>query len=174
MQWVSHFVFRAGVRGHRRTMQRGENQHGAGRRTRMPVADVLDRLGPYAGRLLENEYAQENLREAIVNLRAAYGRASRRKATAAAADKKLHREVGAALRSLREALLGVSDARKQPKKRRGRRRLVALFGLGACGALAIKGGLHRRALASLRGAPPTAETSLGEPAQQPPAPTSTA
>ena len=68
----------------------------------MARADTAARVGPIAERLLENQYAQENLREAVENLRRAYQRASKRRVKPAE-DKKLRQQVREAAASLTEA-----------------------------------------------------------------------
>ena len=100
----------------------------------MAGADKAARVGPIAERLLENQYAQENLREAVENLRRAYQRASKRRVKPAE-DKKLHQQVREAALSLTEAAKALKSGRQKPKKRRGRRLLI-LLGLGAAGVVA--------------------------------------
>jgi hypothetical protein len=100
----------------------------------MAGADKAARVGPIAERLLENQYAQENLREAVENLRSAYQRASKRRVKPAE-DKKLRQQVRKAAVSLTEAGKALNSGRQKPKKRRGRRLLI-LLGLGAAGVAA--------------------------------------
>jgi hypothetical protein len=100
----------------------------------MVGSDKAARVGPIAERLLENQYAQENLREAVENLRRAYQRASKRRVKPAE-DKKLHQQVREAALSLTEAAKALKSGRQKPKKRRGKRLLI-LLGLGAAGVVA--------------------------------------
>ena len=87
--------------------------------------------------LLENDYAQEQLREGIDNLRSAYGRASKRRVKPAR-DERLRRQVQAAVSSLTEAAKAFNSGRQKPKPRWGRRLLlVAAVG----GAIAVGVGL---------------------------------
>jgi len=91
-------------------------------------------VGRYAQRLLENEYAQEQLGQAVESLRAAYRRASKRRVEPAR-DEKLRRQVRQAVQSLGEAGQALQSGRRRPKRRLGRRLLVVV-GLGAVGAAA--------------------------------------
>ena len=100
----------------------------------MAGADTAARVGPIAERLLENQYAQENLREAVENLRGAYRRASKRRVKPAE-DNKLRQQVREAAASLTEAGKALHSGRQKPKKRWGRQLLI-LLGLGAAGMAA--------------------------------------
>jgi hypothetical protein len=91
-------------------------------------------VGRYAQRLLENDYAQEQLGEAVESLRAAYRRASKRRVEPAR-DEKLRRQVRQAVQSLGEAGQALRSGRRRPRRRIGRRLLVVV-GLGAVGAAA--------------------------------------
>jgi hypothetical protein len=77
----------------------------------MAGADTAARVGPIAERLLENQYAQENLREAVENLRGAYRRASKRRVKPAE-DKKLRQQVREAAASLTEAGKALHSGRR--------------------------------------------------------------
>jgi hypothetical protein len=84
---------------------------------------------PYARRLLEDEYVQEQLREAVSGLRNVYGRAARERAQAAD-DKKLYANLRRAVTSIRNATTAL---RPEPApKRQGRKLLI--IGLAAGGA----------------------------------------
>ena len=91
-------------------------------------------VGRYAQRLLENDYAQEQLGEAVESLRAAYRRASKRRVEPAR-DEKLRRQMREAVRSLAEAGQALQSGRRRPRRRIARR-LVVVVGLGAIGAAA--------------------------------------
>jgi hypothetical protein len=101
----------------------------------MAATDTASRVSPYVEQLLENNYARENLREGISNLRAAYARSQKRRVKAAR-DEKLRRQVQAAASSIAEAGKALSSGRQKPKRRWGRRVLV-LFGLGAAAGVAL-------------------------------------
>jgi hypothetical protein len=91
-------------------------------------------VGRYAQRLLENQYAQEQLGQAVESLRAASRRASKRRVQPAR-DEKLRRHLRQAVESLGEAGQALRSGRRRPKRRLGRRLLVVV-GLGAAGAAA--------------------------------------
>ena len=95
--------------------------------------------------LLENDYAQEQLREGIENLRAAYGRASKRRVKPAR-DGRLQRQLQAAASSFTEAAAAFNSGRQKPRPRWGRRVLLvaAVGGAIAVGVgLAMNGGRHQ-------------------------------
>lgn len=100
----------------------------------MAVAHALARSAPIAERLLDNPYAQENLREGAENLKAAYRRASKRRVKPVE-DSKVRKQVRQAVLSIAEAGKALEAGRQKPQRRRGRRLLVVL-GLGAVAAVA--------------------------------------
>ena len=61
------------------------------------------RAAPYLRRAIEDEYVQQQLRNAVTRMREAYGRVSRKQA-AAAEDKKLYRNLREAAVSVRNAI----------------------------------------------------------------------
>jgi hypothetical protein len=91
-------------------------------------------LTPYVSRLVESDYAQDNLRDAVDNLRAAYERASKQKAAKAADDKKLYAQVRQAVASLKAAALAIFKGQEKPKRKWPKR--LALLALIAAGAAA--------------------------------------
>jgi len=99
------------------------------------AVDQLSRLGPYLGRLLEDEYVQEQFGQAIIGLRRSYRRASGRRASDALKDKRLRSQVRETVSSLLKA---ASALQGKPAKRRRRRfrRALLLAGAGAAAALA--------------------------------------
>src|SRR5436190_7105698 len=103
----------------------------------MAVADTASRVGPFAERLLENQYAQENLRAGVESLRAAYRRASKRRVKPAE-DKKVREQLRRGAASIAEAARAVKSGRQKPKKRRARVVLlvVGVAGVGAAAAVA--------------------------------------
>ncbi len=99
------------------------------------ASDTETKAGIYAQRLLDNEYVQDNLAQAVESLRAAYRRASKRRVEPTR-DEKLRRQVREAARSLTEAAGALRTGRQKPKRRRGRRMIVVLaLGVGAAAAL---------------------------------------
>ena len=86
----------------------------------------------YLEQLLENQYVQDNFREAAENLRDAYRRASKRRVEPAS-DEKVRRQIRQAIVSASEAGQALRSGRTKPKRRRATRLLV-LAGVGAVGA----------------------------------------
>ncbi len=89
--------------------------------------------------MLENDYAQERLREGVKSLRAAYERGSKRRVNKAQ-DKTLRRQLQTAAGSITEAAAAFRSGRQKPKPQWGRRLLilVALVGVGAGLAVVLK------------------------------------
>jgi ferric-dicitrate binding protein FerR (iron transport regulator) len=91
---------------------------------------------PYARRLLEDEYVQEQLRNAAGGLRAAYDRARKQRAQAPE-DKRLYGHVREAATSIRNAATALQ--RPKPKPKRRLRKVAVLAGaVGACALLTMK------------------------------------
>jgi hypothetical protein len=99
------------------------------------ATNTAAKAGDYAQRLLDNEYVQENLGEAVANLRAAYRRVSKRRVKPAT-DQRLRGQLRQAAASLAEAASALRSGRREPKKRRGRRVIIAL-GVAAGAAAAL-------------------------------------
>jgi hypothetical protein len=97
----------------------------------MAATDTASRATPYLEQLLENTDIQDNLRDGVRNLRAAYARSQKRRVKAAR-DEKLRRQVQAAAVSIAAAGKALAGTNRKPK-RRGRKLLVVL-GVGAAGA----------------------------------------
>lgn len=97
----------------------------------MTAADQLSRLGPYLGRLLDDEYIQDQLGQALVGLRSSSRRAKGHSASEALKDRRLRSQLRDAINSLLEA----SSALQGKPTRRKRRWLPALL-LAATGAAA--------------------------------------
>lgn len=100
----------------------------------MAVTDAVARSAPIVERLLDNQYAQDQLRDGVESLRVAYQRASKRRVKPVE-DKKVRDQVRQAAASITEAGKALKTGRQKPKKRRGRW-LHVLIGLGALGAAA--------------------------------------
>jgi hypothetical protein len=88
---------------------------------------------PYLQRLLEDEYLQEQIVEAVSGLRSAYGRAARKRAQAAE-DKKLYGSLRRAATSVRNAVIALREP-EPPPSRRGRNALVLALAIGAAAAI---------------------------------------
>ena len=101
----------------------------------MTPTEQLARIAPYLGRLLEDEYAQEQIGQAIIGWRRSYRRASGRRTSDALKDKRLTSQVRETVNSLLKA---ASALQGKPAKRRRRRfrRALLLAGAGAAAALA--------------------------------------
>jgi hypothetical protein len=109
------------------------------------------RSNPYVQRLVEDEELRENLRNAFVSARKAYGRVNGKGPAKALDDKKTQRELKDAASSLKEAADALRGAKK--KRRRGRMgRLILVSLVGAGLALALSEGLRKKVLDALFGA----------------------
>ena len=97
----------------------------------MTATESASRLGPYVERLLQNAYVQDNLLDAVENLREAYERAQKRRVEPAR-DEKIRHQLRQAALSLKEAGQALKSGRQKPKKRRAKRMLI-LASLGAVG-----------------------------------------
>ncbi len=100
----------------------------------MAATESASRLGPYVERLLQNAYVQDNLLDAVENLREAYERAQKRRVEPAR-DEKIRRQLRQSALSLKEAGEALKSGRQKPKKRRAKRMLI-LASLGAVGVAA--------------------------------------
>jgi hypothetical protein len=117
----------------------------------MAISDAPSRLLPLAEELLDNDYARENLREGAEKLRAAYGRARKRRVKPSQ-DRKLRRQFEAAIAALDEGTAALASGRKKPK-RTGRKVALALLGVAAAGAaaaLAVNEDLRNSVIGSAR------------------------
>ena len=95
---------------------------------------ATDTAGKTLARLIENDYAQEQLGDAVRNLQSAYSRATSRKATKAAQDKKIYNRVRRAASSATEGVTALSRNRKKPKRSKGK---LLLVGAGVAAAAVV-------------------------------------
>ena len=123
------------------------------------------RSNQYVQRLIEDDELRDNLRNAFVSARKAYGRVNGKGPAKALDDKKVQRELKDAASSLKDA----ADQLRGAKKRKGRKRrllLVAIVGAGI--ALVASEGLRKKVLDALFGAEEefeyTGTTTPSEPA----------
>jgi hypothetical protein len=120
----------------------------------MAKTDKAKSALPYARRLLEDEYVQEQLRDAAGALRTAYSRARKERA-GATEDKRLYGLVREAATSLRKATNALQRSKPAPKKRRLRKAATLAFAVGGSAWLTAK-------LQSRQGTP----SGPGQPAAQ--------
>ena len=92
-------------------------------------------LKPIAEELLENTYARDNLREGAEKLREAYER-SRKRRVKPAKDRKLRKQLEAAIAALDEGTAALASRRRKPK-RTGRNLFLVLLGAAVVGAAAV-------------------------------------
>ena len=91
---------------------------------------------PYLQRLLEDEFVQEQLRNAALGLRGAYGRA-RTKRSQATDDKVLYRNLRKAATSVRNTASALRHPEPPPKRRLRKVAGVALA-IGGCAWLTVR------------------------------------
>jgi hypothetical protein len=97
--------------------------------------DIPASLKPLAEELLDNSYARDNLQEGAEKLRDAYARAHKRRVKPSK-DRKLRRQIEAAVHALDEGTAALASGRKKPK-RTGRNVVLALTGAALAGAAAV-------------------------------------
>ncbi|HEY0279167.1 MAG TPA: hypothetical protein VGC32_12950 [Solirubrobacterales bacterium] len=97
--------------------------------------DIPSRLKPLAEELLDNEYARDNLQEGVEKLRGAFER-SRKRRVKPSTDRKLRRQLEAAVAAIDEGTAALASGRRKPK-RTGRKAFLVLLGVAAAGAAAV-------------------------------------
>ncbi len=107
------------------------------------------RSNEYVQRLVEDQELRDNLRNAFVSAKKAYGRVNGKRPAKALDDKKVQRELKDAATSLKEAADSLRGQKKR-KRRKGRLLFVGLVGAGL--ALALSEGLRKKVLDALFGA----------------------
>jgi hypothetical protein len=113
------------------------------------------RSNPYVQRLIEDEELRQNIVQAFESVRDAYGRLSNGKSPTKQVfeDKKLQKHVRQAASNVRDISVGLYEApKKQKKKRGGFGRLLLLAIVGGVVALAVSEGLRKKVLDALFGA----------------------
>jgi predicted nucleic acid-binding protein len=98
--------------------------------TKIPSA-----LWPLAEELLENSYARDNLQEGAEKLRDAYERSQKRRVKPSK-DRKLRKQIEAAVAAIDEGTAALASGRKKPK-RTGRKVVLVMIGAAAAGAGAV-------------------------------------
>ena len=91
---------------------------------------------PYVRRLIEDEYVQEQLRNAAGGLRAAYERARKERAQATE-DKRLYAHLREAATSIRKAAVALQGPKAKPK-RRLRKVVILALAAGGTALLTLK------------------------------------
>lgn len=91
---------------------------------------------PYAQRLLEDEYVQEQLRNAAQGLRTVYERARKGRGKATE-DKHLYGNLRHAATSIRNAATALQRPKPKPKKRRARKLATLAFAVGGCAGVVM-------------------------------------
>jgi ferric-dicitrate binding protein FerR (iron transport regulator) len=94
----------------------------------------LSKVTPYVGRLLEDQYVQEQIRDAMKDLRRGSQRAKRKGARGAVADKRVRSQLAAAGGSLSTAVQRLRQP--EPPQRHWLRRGLLVVAAGAGGVLA--------------------------------------
>ena len=107
------------------------------------------RSNQYVQRVIEDEELRENVRNAFVSAKKAYGRINGKGPVKALDDKKVQRELKEAATSLKDAADSLRGGKKK-KRRKGRLLLIAFVGAGL--ALALSEDLRKKALDALLGA----------------------
>ena len=98
-------------------------------------SQIPSQLMPLAEELLDNNYARENLQEGAEKLRSAYER-SRKRRVKPSKDRKLRKQIEAAVQALDEGTAALASGRTKPK-RTGRNVVLVLLGLAVAGAAAV-------------------------------------
>jgi hypothetical protein len=98
---------------------------------------IPSNLKPLAEELFENTYARENLQEGAEKLRDAYER-SRKRRVKPSTDRKLRKQVEAAVHAIDEGTAALLSGRKKPK-RTGRKVVLGLIGAGVVTAGVVLG-----------------------------------
>jgi hypothetical protein len=97
--------------------------------------DIPSKLKPIAEELLDNTYARDNLQEGAEKLREAYERSQKRRVKPSK-DRKLRKQLEAAVAAFDEGTAALASGRKKPK-RTGRKFVLVVLGLVAAGAAAV-------------------------------------
>jgi hypothetical protein len=113
--------------------------------------DIPSKLKPLAEELLDNSYARDNLREGAEKLRDAYER-SRKRRVKPSKDRKLRKQIEAAIAAIDEGTAALASGRKKPK-RTGRNIVLVLIGAvlaGTAAVLATNQGLREQVFGSAK------------------------
>ena len=97
--------------------------------------EIPSKLKPLAAELLDNSYARDNLQEGAERLRDAYER-SRKRRVKPSKDRKLRRQLEAALAAIDEGTAALASGRKKPK-RSGRNTVLVVLAAAAATAAVL-------------------------------------
>jgi hypothetical protein len=98
----------------------------------MPVSQQISRLAPYAQRLLDDDYVQDELDRLFTNVRNGSRRAHGKSVAQAAADRRLRNQLTAALAAAGHIVRALNEPVPEPPKRHRFRSLtLALVAGGA-------------------------------------------
>lgn len=97
--------------------------------------DIPNKLKPIAEELLDNSYARENLQEGAEKLREALER-SRKRRVKPARDRKLRKQIEAAIEALDEGTAALASGRRKPRHT-GRKIVLGVLGLAVAGTAAV-------------------------------------
>lgn len=84
----------------------------------MTATGQLSRIAPYVSRLLGDDYVQEQVGQALTNLRRSSRRAKGRRTSEALKDTKLRSQVGDAITSLGNARRALAEPPRKPRRLR--------------------------------------------------------
>jgi hypothetical protein len=103
----------------------------------MPTSptDIPSKLKPIAEELLDNTYARDNLQQGAEKLREAYERSQKRRVKPSK-DRKLRKQLEAAVAAFDEGTSALASGRKKPK-RTGRKVVLTLIGAALAGTAAV-------------------------------------
>ena len=121
----------------------------------MAKSKKVESAGPYARRLLEDEYVQEQLRRAAAGFRVAYERV-RRERGQATEDKRFYRSLQQAATSTREAIVALRRPEPEPKRGRSGRIMLVVLVIGGTAWLTVKLHKHQSDSSSVPTVSPTA------------------
>jgi hypothetical protein len=99
----------------------------------MPVSDQLARVTPYAVRLLNDEYIQDQIGAGLTSLRASAKRARAQRANQVLEDQRLHKQLRNVMGSFSNAVRALRQP-PQSKRHPVRRSVLVLAGVGVAAA----------------------------------------
>ncbi|MFZ0385683.1 MAG: hypothetical protein WAL22_08470 [Solirubrobacteraceae bacterium] len=104
----------------------------------MPASEHLSRVAPYARRLLDDDYVQDELDRLFANLRDGSQRARRKGPAEAATDRQLRNQLAAALAAAGHVARAMNDPEPEPPKRHRVRRVLLVAAIAGAGAVGYR------------------------------------